>query len=183
MAVMAGDALLNRAFEIMLSADTVPAERALACAAYISRQSGAFGMIGGQVLDLQMETSFDPALLAPTAELKTAALLRAACVGGCILAGAGGRLQSAATQYATNLGLAYQIADDLLDVAGDPRKMGKAAHHDAGQGKETFASACGIEGCRQLIQNYTILATKAAEAFPNPTPLISLANALAKRDA
>lgn len=181
-AVLAGDALLNRAFEIMLSAESIPPERAMPCAAYISRQSGVFGMIGGQVLDLRMETEFDPALLAPTADLKTAALLRAACVGGCILANANDSLQRAASQYATNLGMAFQIIDDLLDVSGDPEKLGKATNHDAQQGRQTFVTACGVEGCRRLAEQHTALAVKAASAFPNPVPLCALVQALEKRE-
>ena len=182
MAVLTGDALLNRAFEVMLAVQNISAERVLACTAYIAKQSGVFGMIGGQVLDLRLEKEFEPSLLIPTAELKTAALLRAACVGGCLLAAADGEMVSAAEEYSQNLGLAFQIADDLLDVSGDPRKLGKQTNHDKEQGKRTFVSVYGTEGCAKLIAKHTDMAIIAAKVFPEPLPFITLARALAARD-
>ena len=182
MAVLAGDALLNRAFESMLAPGAVPAERAMGCAAYIARQSGVLGMVGGQVLDLSPETAADPRLQDLMIDLKTAALLRAGCAGGCLLAGAEEPLVRAAEQYASGLGMAFQIMDDLLDVMGDPQKLGKEVRHDAGQGKNTFFARCALEGCRELIQKYTQQAVDAAHAFPAPGPLTELALALASRD-
>lgn len=182
MAVLAGDGLLNRAFEVMLAAETVPPERALRAAAYIARQSGVFGMVGGQTLDLSPEALDSEPLQNLMIDLKTGALLRAACAGGCILAGAAPERVAAAEEYAGALGMAFQIVDDLLDVLGDPAKLGKDVRHDADQGKKTFVARYGEEGCRGLIRNYTARAAAAAGAFPDPTPLQELALALSARD-
>lgn len=77
---------------------------------------------------------------------------------------------AAAEEYAGALGMAFQIVDDLLDVLGDPAKLGKDVRHDADQGKKTLVARYGEEGCRGLIRNYTARAAAAAGAFPDPTP-------------
>ena len=126
MATLAGDALLTRAFEVMLSQDRIPPERAIKAAAYIAGCSGVYGMIGGQVQDLALEKQrATEAQLTRMVDGKTAALLRAACVRGCLLAGGGEDALRAARTYARKLGLAFQIRDDILDVTGDSAKLGK----------------------------------------------------------
>ena len=180
LATLAGDGLLNRAFEVMLSAETVSAERALACAAYIARQSGVFGMVGGQTLDLSPDTGDQ--LLDTMIDLKTGALLRAACAGGCLLAGAPAPLVTAAEEYATSVGMAFQIMDDVLDVLGDEQTLGKEVRHDAETGKRTFVARYGVAECRRLIDEHTARALEAAQRFPDPAPLTALARALARRD-
>lgn len=182
-ATLAGDALLNRAFEIMLSQTAVPAERAMAAAAYIGRCSGVFGMIGGQIEDLSLEgkTPSERELLQMISK-KTGALLRAACVGGCLLAGAPQRSLAAAEQYADALGLAFQIRDDLLDVIGDAAALGKATGSDAANHKSTFVSLYGQAACRRRVDELTARAVDAAGDFADGGFLQALAKQLAGRN-
>lgn len=182
-ATLAGDALLNRAFEIMLSQTAVPADRAMAAAAYIGRCSGIFGMIGGQIEDLSLEgkTASESELLQMISK-KTGALLRAACVGGCLLAGASRERRTAAEQYADALGLAFQIRDDLLDVIGDSAALGKATGSDEAKQKSTFVSLYGQEECQRRVDALTQRAVSAAGAFGDDGFLAALARQLARRD-
>ncbi len=183
LATLAGDALLNRAFETMLWQETVPAERAMRAAAYLSRCSGVQGMIGGQVQDLAMEGK--PACVEQLREmvsLKTGALIRAACVGGVLLAGGDERLQKAAETYADAIGLAFQIRDDILDVTGDQALLGKAVGSDIANEKTTFVSVCGLEACRGMVRDLTLQALEAAETFADHAFLKNLALWLAKRE-
>ena len=182
-AVLAGDALLNRAFETMLSQRTVAAEPAMRAAACIARCSGLYGMIGGQVQDLALEGK--PASdeeLREMVSLKTGALIRAACVGGVLLAGGTAAQQQAAEAYADALGLAFQIRDDILDVTGDRAVLGKATGSDAANDKTTFVSAYGLEACRGLVRRLTLQAMTAAEAFSDREFLQKLAEYLARRE-
>lgn len=182
MATLAGDALLNRAFEIMLSQTTVPAERAMAAAAHISRCSGMYGMIGGQVQDLALEgKTATLEELREMVSLKTGALLRAACVGGAILAGASEVRRKAAEDYANAIGLAFQIQDDILDVTGDQAVLGKAIGSDAANEKTTFVSVYGLEACRGMVRDLTLEALAAAEVFSDSGFLKELALYLAQR--
>ncbi len=182
LATLAGDALLNRAFEIMLTQDAVPAERAVRAAAYLSRCSGVYGMIGGQVQDLAMEgKKATDEQLREMVSLKTGALIRAACVGGVLLAGGEVRLQKAAEDYANALGLAFQIQDDILDVTGDQQELGKAIGSDAANEKTTFVSVYGLEACRGMVRDLTVQALAAAEVFYDGDFLKKLALWLAQR--
>ncbi|MBR5537055.1 MAG: polyprenyl synthetase family protein [Clostridia bacterium] len=183
MATLAGDALLNRAFEVMLEQTAVPAERAVKAAAYISRCSGVYGMIGGQVQDLGMEGR--PATLEELREmvsLKTGALIRAACAAGVLLAGGSEEQKKAAEDYAAAVGLAFQIQDDILDVVGDQAVLGKAIGSDVANEKTTFVSVYGLETCRSMVRNLTMEAEAAAETFADGGFLKNLAGYLAKRD-
>ena len=182
-AVLAGDALLNRAFETMLSQGTVAAEPAMRAAACIARCSGLYGMIGGQVQDLALEgKSASDEELREMVSLKTGALIRAACVGGVLLAGGTAAQQQAAEAYADALGLAFQIRDDILDVTGDRAVLGKATGSDAANDKTTFVSAYGLEACRGLVRRLTLQAMTAAEAFSDREFLQKLAEYLARRE-
>ena len=182
-AVLAGDALLNRAFETMLSQRTVAAEPAMRAAACIARCSGLYGMIGGQVQDLALEgKSASDAELREMVSLKTGALIRAACVSGVLLAGGTAAQQQAAEAYADALGLAFQIRDDILDVTGDRAVLGKATGSDAANDKTTFVSVYGLEACRGLVRRLTLQAMTAAEAFSDREFLQKLAKYLARRE-
>ena len=183
MATLAGDALLNRSFEIMLEQEAVPADRTMKAAACISRCSGIYGMIGGQVQDLALEGK--TATLEELQEmvgLKTGALLRAACEGGALLAGAGEEQLQAARNYADCIGLAFQIQDDILDVTGDQAVLGKAIGSDASNQKTTFVSVYGLETCRSMVRNRTQQALAAAEVFADGAFLKELALYLAQRN-
>jgi len=183
MATLAGDALLNRAFEIMLEQEAIPAHRAMKAAACISRCSGMYGMIGGQVQDLALEGK--TATLEELQEmvgLKTGALLRAACEGGALLAGVGDQKLQAARDYADCVGLAFQIQDDILDVTGDQAVLGKAIGSDAANEKTTFVSVYGLEACRGMVRNLTQQALAAAQIFEDSDFLQDLALYLARRE-
>ena len=182
-AMLAGDALLNRAFEVMLAQDTIAPAQAVKTAAYISRCSGAYGMIGGQVQDLAMEgQKASDEQLREMVSLKTGALIRAACVGGVLLAGGEETCQKAAQTYADAVGLAFQIQDDILDVTGDQALLGKAVGSDEANEKTTFVSVYGLEACRGMVRDLTFQALAAAETFDDCDFLKKLALWLAQRD-
>ena len=183
LATLAGDALMNRAFEVMLAQDTIAPAQAVKTAAYISRCSGAYGMIGGQVQDLAMEgQKASDEQLREMVSLKTGALIRAACVGGVLLAGGEETCQKAAQTYADAVGLAFQIQDDILDVTGDQALLGKAVGSDEANEKTTFVSVYGLEACRGMVRDLTFQALAAAETFDDCDFLKKLALWLAQRD-
>ncbi len=179
-AVLAGDALLTAAFETASFRDeeTDPA-LSLAAVRELAVAAGAAGMVGGQVIDLD-ERSRTPEELAHLHSLKTGALIRAACRIGVIAAGGSQAQLEAATEYASHIGLAFQILDDVLDVTGDPEKLGKKTGMDVE--KTTFASLYGIAACRELIQTHTEQAIKALAVFLDSGILPDLAWFLAGRD-
>ncbi len=149
-AVLAGDALLTLAFEVLADERThsdpkVRCEliRALAVAA------GAHGMVGGQMIDMGAgETAHDIGSITRLQQMKTGALMTFAAEAGAILGRAGTTARQALRAYAHDLGLAFQIADDLLDADGTQEEMGKAVGKDAAQGKATFVSILGKERAR-----------------------------------
>ncbi len=184
-AVLAGDALLNRAYEVMAEASLShpQPQNALRAMAHISRCAGLSGMIGGQDLDLQMEAGrLGAEYLQEMVCMKTAALLSAACVGGCLLAGADEQRCRAAAEYARNVGIAFQIADDILDEEGSAAKLGKSIGKDAKEGKVTYLSIFGAEDCRQKIDLLTQEALRQVEGFDDSGFLRDLAIWLTHRD-
>lgn len=142
MAILAGDALLTSAFEIMAESRHPHALDAIAA---IAASAGARGMIAGQTADIMMsgETA-DVEMVRYIHRHKTADLLTAPIIAGLLLAGAGGRAIQAAENYGEALGLAFQITDDLLDLQGDPEKTGKAGGRDLELGKLTWPSLVGL---------------------------------------
>ena len=155
-AILAGDGLLTLAFEVLADPATHPdaAVRA-ALVVLMARGAGAAGMVGGQALDLAYDKLGDPAApdLAHVTRLqgmKTGALIRAACEAGAILGHASADQRAALVRYGEALGVAFQIADDLLDIEGDAAVVGKAVGKD--QNKATMASLLGIEPARARLQ-------------------------------
>lgn len=145
-AVLAGDALQTLAFELLCDPDLGSAEVRMALVLGLAKASGAEGMVLGQALDMAAEVAPHPLTLTQITRLqagKTGALIRFAAQAGAILAGADPRPLDA---YAQALGLAFQIADDILDVKGDPSKTGKRLGKDQAAGKATFVSLLGLEG-------------------------------------
>lgn len=147
-AVLAGDALQAMAFEILATEEDCPAELRVALMSSLARAAGAAGMVLGQAQDIAAESAQKPLALAEIIELqanKTGALIRWACEAGAVL----GRADPAPMRrYAEALGLAFQIADDILDVEGDASKTGKRVRKDAEAGKATFVSHLGLDGAR-----------------------------------
>jgi farnesyl diphosphate synthase len=148
-AILAGDALLTLAFDVIADTPTHPdgAIRAALCVG-LARAAGLGGMVGGQMLDLAAETAPAP-LDAPAIEqlqaMKTGALLRFAVDAGAIIGQAGPRARSSLSRCGAALGAAFQIADDILDAEGDENKLGKRAGKDAARNKATFVSALGLD--------------------------------------
>jgi len=149
-AILAGDGLLTMAFEVLSHADTHgdPAVRCELVAA-LAAAAGAAGMVGGQMIDLIAEKQpLDIGTITRLQRMKTGALIAFSCEAGAILAKAPHELRAALRGYAHDLGLAYQIADDLLDVEGSAEETGKPVGADAAAGKATFVSILGVERAR-----------------------------------
>ena len=147
-AVLAGDALQTLAFELLTDPALGSAERRMALVASLARASGAEGMVLGQALDIAAETAAMPLTLAQITRLqagKTGALIRWSAEAGAVIAG---QDPGPLGRYATALGLAFQIADDILDIEGDADKAGKRLRKDAGAGKATFVSLLGMDGAK-----------------------------------
>jgi len=146
-AILAGDALQTMAFEILAGAATHDdAAVRIRLVAQLAGASGLAGMAGGQMLDLEAETR--PFNLAETSEMqmmKTGALISCAVISGGIVGGADDRLLASQAAYAKHLGLAFQIADDLLDYDGDSALLGKPAGQDAARGKAGFVALMGSD--------------------------------------
>ena len=179
-AVLAGDALLTAAFETASGADAEPAV-VVKIIRILSEAAGENGMVGGQVLDLageKLRLGADD--IHTIHELKTGALISAACRMGAAAAGANARQMEAARAYAAALGLAFQLRDDMLDVLGDAEKMGKATGMDAN--KNTFVALYGVGECSKMIERYTSEAVAALALFSDTQFLSELAQRLALRE-
>jgi farnesyl diphosphate synthase len=149
-AILAGDALLTEAFAVLADPHTHPdgAVRA-SLVAELAAAAGAKGMVGGQMIDLlAADLTLDQAALTRLQNMKTGYLIAAACRLGAILGGAGPDGQEALGAYGLAMGLAFQIADDVLDVESSAAVTGKATGKDAAAGKATFVSRQGLEGAK-----------------------------------
>lgn len=185
-AILAGDALLTRAFEIMTKASLKDPARQLKAINVIAFSSGADGMVGGQVVDLESEgkeISYDT--LKYIHRLKTGALIKAACVSGAIIGGADDDSISKVSDFAENLGIAFQIRDDILDVTGNEELLGKPIGSDEESGKSTYVSLFGLARSEELCKEYTEKAVDAllslGESY-DTKELIDLANSMIARN-
>ena len=167
MAILAGDALLTLAFEVLAKADGVDDAGRVRMVAELATASGTVGgMIGGQVNDLEGEGKApDPALLESIHRAKTGALLRASLRLGAIFAGAAPEQYDALSRFGEHAGLAFQIVDDLLDVEQSSEELGKTAGKDAAQHKITFPAVYGLEKSRQMAEQERLRAHAALEIF------------------
>lgn len=180
MALLAGDALLNYAFELLAGAD-LPPDRVVRGLQCLSQASGAHGMIGGQVMDIAGAAN-EQQLLAVHG-MKTGALIAAAVQLGAAAAGAEQQMTRALTDYACHLGLAFQIQDDILNVIGQEDTLGKPIGSDAQSGKCTFVTLFGVEGAKEKRNEYTRLAKEALAPFGDDGAfLLWLAHDLAERE-
>lgn len=185
-ALLAGDALQSMAYTAMLSDEAVAAVggvRAARAAHILAEKSGLLGMVGGQVIDLSMEhKTVDIELVRLMEEKKTANLIEAACMMGCVVAGAEEEKINAAERYAHAIGLAFQIVDDILDVTSTAEELGKPIGSDIDNEKNTFMSLLGIERCRESVAWLTEEAIDALNVFDGDTKdLADFAVALANR--
>ena len=171
-AILVGDALLTLAFDVMARPDVNadPSVR-IALVAELARASGIGGMLGGQMLDLAAEGRFEPKRglreneIATLQAMKTGALIRFACRAGAILGQADTAARTDIDRYGTAIGKAFQIADDLLDVEGDAKTLGKAAGKDAAAGKATLVAALGPDGARARLKDLVAQADGALARF------------------
>ena len=180
MAVLAGDALLTDAFAMAATAKLPIVEDMAYAISVLSECAGSLGMVGGQVLDVMSEhrECTEDEVLAIQSR-KTGGLIRAACVLG-VMAGGGNQEQlQAASRFASALGLAFQIRDDILDVIGTQEEMGKGVGTD--ETKNTFVRIYGIEKCEELVNCYTEIAISALDVFPDNAYMVSLAKQLTDR--
>jgi geranylgeranyl diphosphate synthase type II len=185
-AILAGDALLTEAFAEMAgdSHDGSPTrDRRLAAVGELAVAAGASGMVGGQAADMLAEgTAADLPRVESIHRRKTGALLRASVRIGALLAGASETELSRLTGYGEALGLAFQVADDLLDEAGDTQLTGKSAQRDRARGKQTYPVVLGVEGARRLLAELLGKATAALESFgESAEPLRGIAQTVVRR--
>jgi geranylgeranyl diphosphate synthase type II len=183
MAILAGDALLTLAFEVLANSYAPPI--AVGCCQELARGAGAGGMVGGQVLDLAWEKRNDGQVgdLQAVHEAKTGALFRAALRIGGLVAQGNPTVIASLDRFGQDFGLMFQITDDLLDVDGDPGLAGKAVGKDASRGKLTYPGLLGVAESRRRAEELSFEAEAALESLgPAAKRLKELARDVCGRD-
>jgi len=185
-AILAGDALLTEAFRLLTNREGMPGmppDRLLDVAREIAEAAGYRGMVGGQVLDIRAEgEEVGLETLYAIHRRKTGALLRVSTRVGAILAGAGKEALAGLSDYGGKIGLAFQIADDILDVEGDPLLLGKGTGSDAARGKVTFPALMGIDASRARAADIVMDAISSLASFDDrATPLRAIAHYILER--
>ena len=180
MAVLAGDALQPEAFRLILTAPDIAPEQRADCALILAEAAGADGMVAGQVLDTLHAPKTEEELK-EVDHLKTGAMIAGACKLGAA-AGGSRELLAAAEEYGYQLGLAFQIRDDMLDVCGDEATFGKPIGSDKEEGKVTYVDLLGLEGCDALVSACTEKAVAAVAPYDADGFLTELARSLAHRN-
>ena len=187
-ALLAGDALLTLAFELMSSHarddNRNDIGRVLRAIHYLASAAGVTGMIGGQAIDLEMEGKLaDEDTIFRMYDKKTAALIRAACCIGCELGGATEEELNAASRYAGDLGTLFQISDDILDITADEAVLGKPVGSDLANAKSTIVGLAGLEEARKRVRALAASAAEALSDMPGDTGfLAALPGVLAERE-
>lgn len=166
-AILAGDALLTLAFDILADEATLlAAESRLALVLSLARAAGAGGMVGGQMFDLQAaDAPPNEAGIIRLQAMKTGALIRFACEAGAIVAGAPAAERERLAEFGSAIGLAFQLADDLLDLTSDAGTMGKATGKDAAAGKATLAALHGEAWARRQLAGLVAQARALLEPY------------------
>ena len=182
-AVLAGDALAIRPFQFFAESELNDSMK-IKLIAELACSSGAEGMIGGQIIDMENEqrSTVNGENLRMMYALKTGRLIKTSCVMGCIAAEASDEQVKNAEEYAHCLGLAFQIIDDILDVTGDEAALGKPIGSDAEENKTTFVTLYGIENAREEAVKLTDKAMKILGRFDNNEFLIELTKYLLDRN-
>ena len=182
-ALLAGDALQPLAFETMLSGSQLRPDLTVRAANTLAHACGAAGMVGGQVIDLANEgkhVGLDELRLMDAG--KTGAIIKAACVMGVIAADGSDEMIAIAENYAENIGIAFQITDDILDVTSTAEVLGKPVESDIGNDKSTYVSLLGLEKAREEAARYTSLAVDAIASLGDKAEFLAgFAQMLANR--
>jgi farnesyl diphosphate synthase len=176
-AILAGDALLTHAFGLLAAPDA-HGDPFVRCelVARLAMASGHAGMVGGQMMDMAFEGK-EPSLpeITRLQRMKTAALICYSCEAGAILGKASPQMRTALHNYGQELGLAFQIADDILDVEGEAGQMGKAARKDSDRGKSTVVSVLGIDRARAQAEALSQQAVRHLDLFDDKADLLRAA--------
>ncbi len=183
-AILAGDSLLTLAFDIIAAPETdLPDDRKAALVLALARAAGIGGMAGGQALDLAAEKNPpDEAGIITLQAMKTGALIRFACEAGAIIAGSGDLERQRLRSFGEKIGLAFQLADDLLDLTSDAATMGKATGKDAGRGKGTLVALRGAEWATSRLRELVKEAAELLAAYGDRADiLIQTARFVAER--
>lgn len=176
MAILAGDALLTDAFTLLATGPAVEQSVRGRLVAELALAAGAGGMVGGQVLDIAEDRPAELDYLTRLHRMKTGALIKAACRMGAIAGGADDEALQAAELYGDAVGLAFQIADDILDVTADATAMGKPTGADAAAGRHTFPAVVGLDAARSLAAGHVANALAAVRTLEGSDgPLAALA--------
>lgn len=174
-AVLAGDAMLTLSFQLMASLDNTSPEKAVRLAKLLADAAGATGMVGGQILDMEGETTrLNLEQLENVHMHKTGALLSFSIEAGAILADADEDVFGYLKEYAKHIGLAFQIKDDILDVTSTTEALGKTANSDASSHKSTYPALLGLEGAEQQLLKYHDLSIKNLSFLKKEQPLLEL---------
>ena len=181
LALLAGDALQPEAFRLIAQAPMMSAENRLEAIQVLARACGADGMVAGQVLDTVCDVR-DEAGRRELDRLKTGVMITAAAELGCVAARMPPTMRMQALEYASQIGLAFQIRDDVLDVSGDEAVFGKPVGSDRESGKVTYVDLKGMEGCREEIAECTARAKRAVAAWGDRAFLLELADRLLERN-
>ena len=183
-ALLAGDGLLTDAFYIMTKAEKVDPKRLIRVIALIAEAAGSNGMVAGQVADIESEgKNVDISILEFIHTHKTAALIRASVTSGAILAGGKEDDIDAISNYGANIGLAFQIADDILNVIGDPKLLGKSVGSDEERHKITYPAIVGLEESKKIQQDLVKKAISFLDRFDSKAdPLRDIARYIIERE-
>ena len=181
LAVLAGDALQPEAFRLIATATDLSAENRVDAMDVLCRACGADGMVAGQVLDTLCLIT-DEGSLTAMERLKTGAMISGAAELGCVASEMNGVMRKQAIEYASYLGLAFQIRDDMLDVMGDESVFGKPIGSDKEVGKVTFVDAKGLDGCTKAVEDCTDKAKAAIKDWPEHEFLWELADRMVGRN-
>ena len=166
MAILAGDSLLNKAFEITSSVKDIEPSLVLRAISMLSNSSGTEGMIGGQVVDIESEgKEIELSELKYLHLLKTGAIIRSSCTIGAVLSGASEEEIKAVDDFASSLGVAFQIRDDILDCTGTVEELGKPIGSDEAEDKNTYVKLLGLERSKELVAEYSQKAISALDVF------------------
>lgn len=181
-ALLAGDALLTLAFEAAAGAKGLDGESKARAVLELAKAAGASGMVAGQVMDLKNEnTRVGLDEIRSTDRLKTGELIKAAALLGCIAGKADEKTMRAAEEYCADIGLAFQIIDDILDVTGEEEVLGKPIGSDAENRKSTYVSLLGLEKSEEYAKRLTQAAKASLEGFESAGLLVWLADRLCSR--